>query len=182
MKSPSTFRPALALAAVLAAGCADGQSPTATGYMELPADQVMVGVTQSLESNGVRAALLRSDTVYMYNDSAKSHLRGVDLTLFDEDGAVSSTLTSLSGEINQRTDAMVARGTVVLVTENGERRIETEELHYDPQSKRVWTNVPFVMHHQGAISRGTAFESDDQFRNFRVTEARGRIEGLRFDF
>jgi LPS export ABC transporter protein LptC len=170
------------VAALLAAACGGAAGPTAAGYRELPSNQLLVGVTQEMSSNGVRSALLVSDTVYMFNDSSKAHLRGVFLTLYDEDGVVTSTLRSESGELDTDTERMVARGNVVLIAEGGDRRIESEELHYDPQTRKLWSDVPFVMNTRGEISRGISFESDDQFRNVFVRQPAGRMEGLRFDF
>jgi LPS export ABC transporter protein LptC len=172
----------LAMAALLAACDGGPGGPTGVGYIELPADQVFVDVTQSLNTAGVRAALLRADTVYMFNDSAKAHLRILDLTVYDEDGVVKTTVRSQRGELHTVTEAMVARGNVVVVTDAGARRIETEELHYDPSRNQIWSDVPFVMHENGSVTRGQSFRSDSEFRNFEAIGATGRIPGLRFQF
>jgi LPS export ABC transporter protein LptC len=179
------MRSALALLAMalLTTACDDGPGgPTGVGYVSLPADQVFVDVTQSLNTSGVRAALLRADTIYMFNDSAKAHLRVVDLTVYDDGGEVRTTVRSDRGELHTATEAMVARGNVVVVTDGGQRRIETQELHYDPSRSRVWSDVPFVMTENGAVTRGLSFRSDDQFTNFEAVGATGRIPGLRFQF
>jgi LPS export ABC transporter protein LptC len=171
------------LAAALAlASCSGVQGPSTDGYMSLTADQVTIGLVQIIETNGVRSAVLRADTAYMFNDSSKAHLRGVNLVLYDEDGNESTTLVSDSGEIHTVTEAMVARGSVVLIAEAGQRRIETEEFHFDPNNDRIWSTVPFVMNRNGTITRGASFESDSRFLNFRIREPVGAVEGLRFDY
>lgn len=171
------------LAVMLATAACDGPGgPTGVGYVSLPADQVFVDVRQSLNTSGVQAALLRADTVYMFNDSAKAHLRVLDLTVYDETGEVRTTVRSERGELHTVTEAMVARGNVVVVTDGGQRRIETEELHYDPSRRQVWSDVPFVMIENGAITRGRSFRSDDQFSTFEAVGATGRVPGLRFQF
>jgi LPS export ABC transporter protein LptC len=172
----------LALAAATAACGGPEAGPMGVGYMPLPADQVMWDVRQSMNTDGIRAALLLSDTVYVFNDSSKMHLRGVNLTVYDEQGEVRTTVTSSAGELHTVTEVMVARGNVVVITDGGQRRIETEELHYDPGRRQVWSDVPFVMREGTRVSSGAAFRADDEFRNFEVTEARGTIPGLRFEF
>jgi LPS export ABC transporter protein LptC len=170
-------------ATVLAAACSGSpQEPVRGEFHELPADNVMTDVIFRPTSEGVRSAVLRSDTVYVYEDSAEYKLVGVDLEMFDENGRSTATLTSERGAFNTATEQMVALGDVVLITLEEERRIETEELHYDPSSRRVWSDVPTVMHTKDGPQRGTSFRADDQFRNVTVVGFQGRIPGLRLDF
>jgi len=169
--------PALALVA-----CGGVQGPSSEGYMSLSADNVIVGLVQQIETNGVVSAVLRADSAFMFNDSSKAHLRGVHLVMYDENGAQTTTLRSQSGEINTVTEAMIARGSVVLISDGGSQRIETEEFHYEPQRDRIASPVPFVRIVNGARSAGASFESDTEFRNFRGREVTGRVEGLRIPF
>jgi LPS export ABC transporter protein LptC len=93
--------------------------------------------------------------------------------MLDDNGVRSGTVTAKSGVINSRTKAMVARGSVVLAMKDG-KRILTEELHYDPNSKRIWSNVPTVtINADGSRSSAKTFETDDKFRNVRATGAKG---------
>jgi LPS export ABC transporter protein LptC len=170
--------------AMLAAACADDADVTPTGsadYAGIEADQVVVGMEQFVTESGRLRAVLRGDTAFIFEDSAKAHVKKVDMRLFDEAGKESAHLTSRSGEFNNATQAMVARGNVVLVTRGAEpRTIETEELHYDPNTKRVWSTKPTAMRSRSAVLRGTGFTSDDRFENVQVTNASGRGTGLRF--
>jgi LPS export ABC transporter protein LptC len=168
--------------AVFAAACGGSpQEPVATGdFVPLPSD-IMTKVVFKPTTNGVQTALLRSDTVYMRRDSARYDLIGVDLQTFDETGRLSATLTSRTGEYSTVGQEMVARGNVVLVTTDG-RRIETEELHYDPNTRRIWSDVPTTVHEDGYVMRGTSFTADDGFRNVNIPGYRGPIPGARIRF
>ncbi|MGH7506951.1 MAG: LPS export ABC transporter periplasmic protein LptC [Longimicrobiales bacterium] len=173
----------LAAAALLVVACGGSpQEPVAGDFHELPADNVMTNVEFRPTSNGVRSAILRSDTVYAYEDSAEYKLVGVDLEIFDESGRRTATLTSERGEFNTATEAMVALGNVVLITVQDERRVETEELHYDPSSRQIWSDVPTVMHTKDGPQRGTSFRADDQFQRVQVIGFEGKIPGLRMEF
>ena len=80
---------------------------------------------------------------------------------------------------NQRTQKMVARGDVVLVLADG-RRIETEELNYEPETGRVWSDVPTrMLWSPGCVSTFSTFTVDDKFRNPTGTDGRGCLPGLR---
>ena len=180
MKKPQL---ALALALAFASGC-DRQTaaPVAdAGFQALPADQVIVGFQQYVSEHGLNKAIMKGDTAFIYEDSSLAKVRKVNLVLYDEAGKVSARLTSKSGVLNTFTQGMVARGNVVLVTETG-RQIETEELHYDPTTHRIWSNVHTTQRHQGGVLTGTGFEADDKFNNVRITGARSTGGGFRINF
>ncbi|HSJ10632.1 MAG TPA: LPS export ABC transporter periplasmic protein LptC [Longimicrobiales bacterium] len=167
-----------ALAAVALAACNGTTAPITGDYESLPADQVLMGVTHHMTVEGVRTAKLLSDTTYVYDDSAAIQLRGVNLELYTETGAVRAYLTSETGELDTGTNRMVSRGSVVLTVQgpNG-RTVRTEELHYDPQQKRIWSTVTTCDKPTGSGERcGDSFESDDQFQNFRISRPRGAVE------
>ena len=170
----TSFFAVLAFAVVLGA-CDDSTAPPTSDYEPLPADNVVTRLDQLLTSDGVRRAQLRADTAYVFEDSATTKLRGVTLETYDESGELTSTLTSDEGEFNRDTQQTVARGNVVLVIPdpNG-RTVWTEELHYDPTMKRVWSDVAVRMRmNTGAEVRGARFTADDQFRNVSVTGGSG---------
>lgn len=167
-----------------ATGCGAGNapSPTADQYRDLPADYVVLGVKHYLTEDGVRRGTLNSDTAFFYVDSARVDLRKVHLLLYNANGQEAADLTSKTGEMNQRTNAMVARGNVVLVARTTNDRIETQELHYDPNAHRIWSTVQTTRIQNGNRVTGDGFTADDQMRNVEVTRPRGRVEGLKVTF
>ena len=117
------------------------------------------------------------DTVYVFNDSSTYRLKGVSQQLFDAEGRPSATIRSDSGTLNLATNAMIALGKVVLVTAK-QCRIESEELHYDPQSRRVWSDVfaTFVAGDRRATAQ--SFNADDQFINVSTRGLNGLLQLL----
>lgn len=169
--------------AAAVSGCAGSSTAPEGDFTELPADQVMIDVQFSSTSDGVRAAELKSDTAFMYSDSSVMHLRGVDLEMYDSSGRQTAHLTALTGVYDQNTQAMVGRGNVVLVVIADGRRIETEELHYDPEQRRIWSDVETHMTLPDGTDITTAnFTSDDRFQNVRTGETRGRSPATRIQF
>lgn len=163
----------LALSASAAAACDGTTAPPVGEYESLPASSVMTGVELRITSEGVRRALVRADTSYMFEDSAVTHLRVVHLQMFDNDGNLTSTLTSETAEYHQQTEKTVARGNVVLIMPEADRTIYSEELHYDPQQKRIWSDVPVRMIENGRETRGQSFTADDQFINVTIRGGAG---------
>ena len=155
--------------------------PPGEDLPDMEADRIMYGVEFFSNADGVKRARTSADTAFAFNnaDSATLHLRNMKVEMYDENGAKSGTVTGKSGVINSRTKAMVARGNVVMVTKEGER-IETEELHYDPNTHRIWSNVRTVrVNRGGARQTMNSFETDDKFRNFQAKGASGAT-GIRF--
>jgi LPS export ABC transporter protein LptC len=172
-----------AVAAATVSACGGPTGPVSDNYEPLPADQIFIGVEHAITNAGVRQSLLKSDSTLMFEDSATIHLRGVNLEMFTETGRLHATLTSATGELDQNTNRMVARGSVVLVVHEGANAstIRTEELHYDPQQRQVWSDVftERVMR-DGRRNTMDSFRVDDQFGNFQARGLRGDAGAIRF--
>jgi len=48
------------------------------------------------------------------------------------------------------------------------RQVESQELNYDPNGDRIWSDSLTVLREQGTISQGMGFTSDLDFRQARV--------------
>lgn len=176
----------IVLVAALVLGACKGNEVTPAGtegYRDITADQVVIGMEQYVTVSGRQRAILRGDTAFVYEDSAKAHVKKVMLSLFDDAGRESAQLTSREGDFSNQTQAMTARGNVVLVTRGAQpRTIETEELHYDPNSKRIWSTMATTMRSADGVVRGSGFEADEQFNNVRVTNASSSGGGMKIRF
>lgn len=169
-----TILVAAALAAASGCGSQSTTPAVITDESGVPADNVILGVEHNMSKDGIRTGVLNSDTAYLFESTRKMDLRGVSLQFYADNGASSGNLTSLTGEYDIANGSFVARGDVLLVIggPNGDRRVETEELHYDVTTDRLWSEVPFVMRDASGTTRGSSFRSDAEFRNWSVTDAR----------
>jgi len=172
----------LVLALTAATGCRGPNEPGGSAaFRNLPADMIMVGMKQHVTNNGLKRATLTGDSAYIFEDSSVVKVKGVDLVIFDALGKQNAHLTSTTGDFDSESQGMIARGNVVLITNTG-RRIETEELHYDPNTKRIWSNVHTVLIENGKRSTGDGFTADDQFTNVTVRNPKGSVQGLKIEF
>jgi LPS export ABC transporter protein LptC len=164
-----------ALAAIgLAAGaCSDGPQVVAGTFMELPADQVAFDMEVDIKDLGVLRARLHADTAHIWEDIARMATFPVDLRLFDDNGAQTARLTAREGELESRRNVMVARGNVVLVTTDGQKRLITEELHYDPSTRRLWSDVHTVFYDGDTRLEGAGFRADDGMNDVQIFQSTG---------
>ena len=167
------MRRALILMAFSLAACGgDSTTPSIPQEeFELPADQVAFDVSHNITKDGVRTAVLQSDTALVYEEARRFDVTGVRVDFYQEDGTQAGTLTAKTGEYSLEQGAFIARDSVVLITGEGEteRRLETDELHYDIRADRIWTETAFTLYEQGRKSKGTSFYSDTAFRTWEVT-------------
>jgi LPS export ABC transporter protein LptC len=169
------------LPVVFAAACEELESGPviAPELQEMDADNVMFGMTHNMTRDGIREALVEADTAYSWQDSTGVDLRNVRLVVFDENGGERAVVTALAGHLNPRNRQMFAQGNVILTVYEGDRTIESEELNYDPDANRIWSDQPTVMREGNRIIEGTGFDSDAEFTNVRVRNGRTR-GGVRF--
>jgi LPS export ABC transporter protein LptC len=149
----------------------DATTPSAADAVEeLRSDQIIYDLSLVMSTDGIRRALVNGDTAYMAQSGSEVELIGVRLIFYDEMGRQSGTLTSETGDFDWRMRTMIARGNAVLRTQGpeGERILETEELHFDVNADRLWSAVPVVLRDGERDLKGTSFESDGQFQNFTV--------------
>ena len=144
--------------------------------MEALEAPIVFGLVAYLTSTGVRQGRIEADTAYTYADSVNVDLRVMTAVFFDDNGNERATVTGRTGEWEQDTDRMVARGDVVLLIHEDGSRIESSEIHYDPSIDRVWSDSATVRTMaDGRVTRGSSFESDIEFDNVEIRDPRGDI-------
>jgi LPS export ABC transporter protein LptC len=176
MKTMGSWRALVAMFLALGACGEENPTPVASPeLMELGADQVMTRMETIITTSGVREGRIEADTAYLYNDSTTAILRNPTLVLFNEGGVPRATVTSLHGRLDTITNELQAWGEVVLIINEGNRRVETSELNYDPDRDLIWSDSATVMYEAGRTITGESFQSDLQFRNPEVLN--GSITG-----
>ena len=169
-----------ALAVVGAVACSQKKQPPVAAHSPLAdsADQVMYGMRFVLADNGIQRAQLQSDTAYFFDDNTRIELEKVHTTFFTATGAKNAVLTSERGRFNSRTNNMVARKNVVVVSEDG-RRLTTPELTYNQQTNEISSDSAFVMTEPNRRLEGIGFRSDPDMKNIRILKgASGLARGV----
>src|SRR5215213_5377679 len=174
------------LAAAALAACGRAPMNPGTGAIDAEASQVTYGMNMKVTENGVMKADLFADTAITPVGETRTQLKRVKLTFFNP-GEPPGKLTSKTGEYDQTSGAMIARGDVVLIVpgEKGMRTIRSEELHWDQKGDRVWSTVTTSITEQGQTLVTQGFTSNAKFTNVqgnnaRVTGVKVGEGGIRF--
>jgi LPS export ABC transporter protein LptC len=178
MRAGSIF---VLLCAVPALACgSDKKQPPVAAHSPLAdsADQVMYGARFNLTDEGVSHAHLISDTAYFFDDNTRIELEKVNITFFTATGLKDAVLTSRVGTYNSRTNNMIARKNVVVVSEDG-RHLTTEELIYNQQRNQISSDSAFVMTEPNRRLEGIGFRSDPNMKNIQILKgASGFAKGV----
>ena len=159
----------LPLTSILLACSDDHGTPVGSPLLlETGADAVFVGLDHYIGVDGVREGKLYADTAYLYSDSSLYVLTNPILVLFTETGVQRARVTAERGRMKTNSQEMTAQGNVILEITEGNKRVESAELHYDPNGDRIWSDSLTVMHEAGTTVRGMGFHSDLDFRVMRV--------------
>ncbi|HUP19905.1 MAG TPA: LPS export ABC transporter periplasmic protein LptC [Gemmatimonadota bacterium] len=164
----------LAAGIALATGACDRDAPPGgtaelpVGREDLPApDQVVEDGEHIITVAGVKQAVLKAEQLYFYNESGKVIGDTIQVDFFDDGGAFVSMLTARTGEIDQQTQDMVARGDVFV--RGTDATIRTEELYFDPAGDRIYSETDTEIVQQGNRIRGRGVESDPGLKRIRIT-------------
>jgi LPS export ABC transporter protein LptC len=158
--------------------CTEPTDATVAGgdLEDIAADNVIFGMVMFMSTNGVRQGHVEADTAYLFSDSSTAKLHQMRIVFYDDNGNEKATVTGTSGEWDQDSGRMTAWGDVLLEVHTDGRTIESSELNYDPQRDMVWSDSATVQTlANGTVTRGSAFESDMDFQNVRISNIRGAI-------
>lgn len=169
---------AIATTIAVSAACTEKTAPPVVRKSALAdsADQVMYGAHFNLTDKGLARAEMLSDTAFFFDDNTRIELRKVETTFFTASGARDAYLTSDRGTYNNRTGLMVARGNVVVTTEEG-RKLTTPELRYDQAMNEIASDSAFVLTEPGRRLEGIGFRSDPNMQNVQILKTKSGNTG-----
>lgn len=137
---------------------------------------------------------ITTDAEYLYSDSGTVRNRvragtisefsgehprtemtdGVELTFFGPDGHAGSQLTARRGEIQPDRNRMVVEEQVVFINAKGER-LETEQLTWDQDSGRVYTDRPVKVIRVRDIIYGQGLDAAQDFSQYTIRKITGTL-------
>jgi len=121
--------------------------------------------------------LLRAEKALSYEEKHTIWIYDVNLDFFDENGLISSTLTSDSGIVFSQTNNMRALGNVVVVSKDGDR-LETETLDWLNTERKIYTKDLVKVIQEKSVMTGIGLESDPNLEHIKIKkDLRIKYEG-----
>jgi LPS export ABC transporter protein LptC len=129
------------------------------------------------DSAKVRVKII-SPTLLRHLDKRNPHQEfpdGIDVEFFGDRGGVTSRLTAKSALRYEKENKIIIRDSVVWVSKKNER-LETEELIWEEEEDRVFTNKFVTIIREEEILYGYGFESNQDFTEYKINAIEGRIK------
>ncbi|MCL2041245.1 MAG: LPS export ABC transporter periplasmic protein LptC [Bacteroidales bacterium] len=100
---------------------------------------------------------------------------GFHAEFLDENMEVESTITAEYGVVLRKENIMRARRDVVVLSLKDNEQLNTEELTWDMNAKKIYTDAFVKMTSADKILFGDGFEADENFENRTIKKLRGEI-------
>ena len=166
----------LSFVAGIAACTTGGEDGPLTELEDVAADETVYVTSRNLTRDGVREGMLEADSIHIWQDSTHACVYGLTLLLYNAQGREKGRVNADAGRLSREGAELWAYGNAVLDVPademNEERRIEADELFFDLDSERIWTNVPVRMMRGGCRVTGDGFETDLSFNDLRIEAPR----------
>ncbi len=166
-------------ASLTLAGCEDKVKPSVLSTVDsrtLP-QQESWNSQIVISDSGVVRAIIHAGYFKVYASSRTTLLSdSMHVQFYDPDGTPTSLLTSREGAVDEVTNNLEARGSVVVTSESG-TRLFTEELYWDQARELIHTPVFVRVISPKERLQGVGLESDQGLKNYRIFRVTGETTG-----
>ncbi len=161
----------------VALACSDTQGPPVTHFNLIPdsAEQILFNIELTLTDEGVRRAVVQSDTLLTYDENTREELRKVTARFYSVTGEQEAILTSLKGSHNSRIGTMEARGNVIVISKEG-KQLNSPHLRYDPNRNEISSDSAFTLTEGERVTKGVGFVSNPDMTNMKIL-AGAQVQG-----
>jgi LPS export ABC transporter protein LptC len=131
------------------------------------------------------------DILTLYSDSAKLQIKltaplqlqyesgdgvypkGINMVFFDKNGGINNTVRANYGKYIRQKDAYIIRGKVVLHNPSKGETLRTEELQWDRQTRKIFTDKFVTIQTKDDILKGHGLTSNQDFSNPKILKPTG---------
>lgn len=146
-------------------------------------DESSTDIELIFSDDGIKSFVLTAPVLNTYtpNDSQpdRNYMdcpEGIKIVSYDENGFEQSILTADYAISEQHTRTMEARKHVVVTNLIKHETIETEQIIWDKNNKKIFSNVEVKqIKADGTINYGDGFEADEKFTKYVVWNPRGEV-------
>lgn len=98
---------------------------------------------------------------------------GIRISMYDEYGIKSTTLTADSGRMNKAEKTYDAFGNVEVINIKREQKVNTEELHWNQRQREIFTDKAIKIVTPTEIINGIGMTSNEQFSKYKIWKTTG---------
>ena len=137
-------------------------------------DQICYDLDIAFIDSSNTKAILKANRARIYLDSNETLLdNGVKVRFFSSSGKQSGTLNSDNVRVDDLTKNMFATGNVVVISDSSRTKLETSELEWNQEKKKIFSNVYVKITSPNETIEGIGLESDEKLDNYRIYKVSG---------
>ena len=159
------------LLAIALSGCGRDDLPsngrTATVDSAIHPDTETSGAVIHLFDRGQVTAEIHAAKIVQFSSKDSTMAYALDIDSYDSAGTVGTEVTGDSAIIRQDEGFFTVFGNVVVITPD-QRRLETEYLHWNSQSDRIYTDAYVTITTPQETIRGWGLEADQRVRRYKI--------------
>jgi LPS export ABC transporter protein LptC len=162
----SVFAGLVALLALSA--CRESSTPPVVAGQSAAdsADQMLIGVTYVMTTNGISRGVLNADTAFVLDEQTRFDLRRTHVKFTTETGAPQGTMEANRGVYNQRTQILEGWGDVVVKLTDG-RTLKSPHVTFNQLTHKVSSDTTYTLARANGDSQsGKGFLSNQAFTSF----------------
>ncbi len=117
--------------------------------------------------------LMKAPRQVEYENGDRDFPEGVNIEFYGEKNQKSSILTSKKAKYNKEKNIYTATQDVVIINNDEGKKLNTEELHWNPGTKKIYTDKFVKIESPEELLTGTGLESSEDFNNYRILKVKG---------
>lgn len=132
------------------------------------------GNITTLYSDSARLKIkLQAKLQWQYENGDAEYPKGINLTFYDRNQQISSTLRANYAKYDKQRDSYFARGNVVVNNVEKGETMKTEELHWNKVKRQIHTDKFVSIQTKNDIIQGNGLISDDGFVHWKILNVTG---------
>jgi LPS export ABC transporter protein LptC len=119
---------------------------------------------------------LTGDLFYEYANGDQEFPKGVYIEMYDEFGKLKNTLRANYARYIKEKQHYVAQGKVELKNVLNNQQLNTEELFWNPKTKKIYTDKFVTIRDQGDVIYGTGLDAMQDLSDYAINDIEGDLE------
>ena len=137
----------------------------------MEADTVQIIYSDS----AVVRVIVKASKQYEYENGDREFPNDIYIEFYEADGTMSSTLEANSAYYTKEKDLYKAEGDVEVIGYVDPRKMNSEELYWEPQKEEIYTDKFVRIQSEDQISTGTGLVAKQDFSSYRILNPSGTI-------
>lgn len=133
-------------------------------------------ITMYYTEKNLMKVLLKAKKINEFQNGDSEFPEGIFIEFYDDTGKITSTLRANSAYYLKAENKWRGRGDVEVINIEKKQQLNTEELFWKPDTKKIFTDKFVTIKLENEILYGTGFDADQDLSNYTMKNPEGEFE------